>query len=85
MRYLITTILLALAPLSWGYTFDDGTEFKDPLSTYKFLSCTRKNTVTQINFALSIKGRHVYIDAQKNWFTTPYGRINERTGKKDTD
>ena len=61
MRYLITTILLALAPLSWGYTFDDGTKFKDPLSTYTFLSCASKDTVPQIYYALSIKGAHGYI------------------------
>jgi hypothetical protein len=40
MKHLTLLTLLVLAPLSWGYTFDDGTKFKGDIDSYIFLECT---------------------------------------------
>ena len=40
MKHPTLLTLLALSPLSWGYTFDDGTKFKGDIDSYIFLECT---------------------------------------------
>jgi len=43
MKHLTLIILLALAPLSWGYKFSDGTKFRGDVDSYMFLRCTEIN------------------------------------------
>jgi hypothetical protein len=46
MKNLTLTILLALAPLSWGYTFDDGTKFEGDFESYIFLKCRHEKPLS---------------------------------------
>ena len=63
MKHLTLILLLTLAPLSWAYTFDDGTTFQDPPQTYSYFKCVQsyKEKIYQEQFlAISIQGKNSY-------------------------
>ena len=68
MKYLILVILLALAPLSWGYKFSDGTKFRGSVDAG--IVCL------PVHDAVAVQRRHVdwAVEVMTNaWAEIAYG------------
>ena len=89
MKHLRFVILLALAPLSWGYTFDDGNKFKGGVASYIFLECKirKTNNFYPLNdaklryrkfYSVSVEKKRGYsVDAQTKGWKTLYATIED--------
>ena len=88
MKHLALVILLALAPLSWGYTFDDGTVFKGPVTSYTYLECKwlaednstlyRKEPNYRKFYAIFVERKHAYsVNSETKTWTSLKTRVED--------
>ena len=88
MKSLTLFILLALAPLSYGFTFNDGTKLKGNVESYIFLECkivqsiwtdsTSEDLMYRRYFSIFVdKKRAYFVDSKTKGWSILYPMIEE--------